>query len=408
MVERECEILKQLNHPNIVQQVEVAWRSHKVKIYMEYCEGGSLQDLINDRKKEGTLLSEKYVWTVAYQLASALLYCHFGLRVNDEGHVSSDPNNILPWTTILHRDIKPANVFMMNHSETALDSIKLGDFGLGYVLQNDDHPGTYVGTAQFLAPEISRLSADPIRWTTDCDMFSFGCTLYTLCKLRPPFANHLEAENQSYPPIPDIYTSQLRDLIASCLSFSPDARPRNVLDLFQQCRCRVLCPRVEGNPIPDISQPFQPRVLHLRDECKPIPVPLPTQLEEFKRESRQLQAHIERTRQKGVQDPMLLGSDKSRNKNPSTGNTLVKLNDSILVEQVIAQVEQVIAKAEQVIAEADEREQGRIAASNHLERTRPVAAADQQVHMTATVLAKTDEPITVSNRDETPSTCQIM
>ncbi|MDI1491410.1 MAG: G2-specific serine/threonine protein kinase [Ramalina farinacea] len=253
VVERECEILKQLNHPNIVQQVEVAWRSHKVKIYMEYCEGGSLQDLINDRKKEGTLLSEKYVWTVAYQLASALLYCHFGLRVNDEGHVSSDPNNILPWTTILHRDIKPANVFMMNHSETALDSIKLGDFGLG-----------------------------------------------------------------------------------------------------------------------------------------------------------QLQAHIERTRQKGVQDPMLLGSDKSRNKNPSTGNTLVKLNDSILVEQVIAQVEQVIAKAEQVIAEADEREQGRIAASNHLERTRPVAAADQQVHMTATVLAKTDEPITVSNRDETPSTCQIM
>ena len=200
---------------------------------MEYCEGGSLQDMINDRKKEKTLLSEDYVWTIACQLASALLYCHAGRRIDGDGNPSSHRED---WMTILHRDIKPANVFMKDHSETALDSIKLGDFGLGYVLRNDDNPGTYVGTAQFLAPEISRQSTDLITWTPACDIFSFGCTLYALCKLEPPFANHLRAEKESYSQIPDDYTPLLRDLITSCLSFSPDARPRNALRLFQQCQ----------------------------------------------------------------------------------------------------------------------------------------------------------------------------
>lgn len=273
---------------------------------MEYCKGGSLQDLINEKSK-GTWLPERYVWTIGYQVASALLYCHAGLRIDGEGFPWSDRKNIPDWKTILHRDIKPANVFMINRSERALDSVKLGDFGLGYVLRNDDNPGTYVGTAQFLAPEINRLSAHPIRWTTDCDMFSFGCTLYALCKLKPPFANHLEAENESYSPMPEYYTVQLRELIASCLSFSPDARPRNVLDLFQRFQRRVLC---------------------FRDERKSIPVPLPTHLDESKQESRQSQVHNERASQKGAQNPMLLGSDRNRTERPSNRITPVNSKDS--------------------------------------------------------------------------------
>ena len=227
------------------------------------------------------------MWTIGYQLASAVLYCHAGLRVDGEGYPSSDLKNIPDWKTILHRDIKPANVFMMNRSETAFDSIKLGDFGLGYVLQSGDHAGTYVGTAQFLAPEISRLSADPIHWTTDCDMFSFGCTLYTLCKLRPPFAHHLEAEHESYSPIPDIYSSHLRDLIDSCLSFSPGARPKNALHLFQQCQRRV------------------PR---FRDECTSILVPLPTHSDKYTQEFTQPPKRKGRTSRKDPRIPTLLGS----------------------------------------------------------------------------------------------------
>ena len=129
---------------------------------MEYCGGGSLQDLINERRAGGVPVSEKYVWKVLSQLASALVYCHFGLRIEKNGHVSSERKSILDWSPILHRDIKPANIFLANRSEDVYDSIKLGDFGLGYVLQDDSTPETYAGTAQYLAPEINRMTDQPI------------------------------------------------------------------------------------------------------------------------------------------------------------------------------------------------------------------------------------------------------
>jgi serine/threonine protein kinase len=50
-VEREYAILSLLDHPNIVKQVDVAWFPYKAKIYMEYCERGSLQDLIEEKTR---------------------------------------------------------------------------------------------------------------------------------------------------------------------------------------------------------------------------------------------------------------------------------------------------------------------------------------------------------------------
>jgi serine/threonine protein kinase len=49
--EREYNILSRLNHPNIVEYVGITWKRHKAKLYMEYCPGGSLWDLINERIK---------------------------------------------------------------------------------------------------------------------------------------------------------------------------------------------------------------------------------------------------------------------------------------------------------------------------------------------------------------------
>ena len=234
---------------------------------MEYCEGGSLQDLIDEKIKEGALLPEQYVWNIASQLASALLYCHAGSCVDEEGRLSEKSD----WETILHRDIKPANVLMMNRMETAFDSIKLGDFGLGYVLRNDNNPRSYVGTGQFLAPEINGQTR--IRWTTDCDMFSFGCTLYTLCKLTPPFARHMESVHEPYSPIPDIYTSDLKDLIASCLSFSPDSRPKDLLHLLQQCRCWSKYLRHQPRPQPKKAQHKLPTRAEMRALKTPTKAP---------------------------------------------------------------------------------------------------------------------------------------
>ncbi|KAL9130722.1 MAG: hypothetical protein Q9217_001159 [Psora testacea] len=162
---RECAILKQLKHANVIELIEIEWRPHKAKIYMEYCEGGSLQDFIDGYKEQEIYITELDVWRILNQLASALIFCHLGLRTDRKGHISNQQDSILDWKPILHRDIKPANVFLRNHSNLTLDAVKLGDFGLGYVLQNNAAPETYAGTAQYMAPEVSRFSRKSLEYS---------------------------------------------------------------------------------------------------------------------------------------------------------------------------------------------------------------------------------------------------
>ena len=200
---------------------------------MEYCEGGSLQEFIDGYKEQEIYITELDIWKILNQLASALIFCHLGLRIDQEGHISNQQHSILDWKPILHRDIKPANVFLRNRSNLALDTVKLGDFGLGYVLQNNAAPETYAGTAQYMAPEVSRVSLRAIHWTDHCDIFSLGCTVYALCALKPPFDYHMEADSDTYPPLSDRYSTELRNCIATCLSFYAETRP-NAVRLFQQ------------------------------------------------------------------------------------------------------------------------------------------------------------------------------
>ena len=206
---------------------------------MEYCEGGSLQDLINEQKESKTHMPESYVWNVLFQLSSALVYCHLGLLIDSDGNVSASQRNLLDWKRVLHRDIKPANVLLLSRSPDALDSVKLGDFGLGYMLEKNTAPETYAGTAQYLAPEINRRGTRAIYWTEHCDIYSLGCTIYALCTLAPPFDFHRETNIDSYSSLPDQYSPELAKCIGSCLSFYPETRP-NALGLLQQSQTHVI------------------------------------------------------------------------------------------------------------------------------------------------------------------------
>jgi serine/threonine protein kinase len=105
----EYEILSKLRHPNIVQYVDFEYKERNGKcsasIYMEYCEGGDLSQYALRDDIPGKQISENQFWEIFYQVTSALLYCHAGLRTDENG-VTVDSS----WNgPILHRDIKPAN-----------------------------------------------------------------------------------------------------------------------------------------------------------------------------------------------------------------------------------------------------------------------------------------------------------
>ena len=86
---------------------EINKKDVTVDIAMEYCEGGSLSDLVARSKAEGRKVAEDEVWRIFYQLAQALEYIH------------SD--------SILHRNINPSNVYFADRERR---NLKLGGFGL--------------------------------------------------------------------------------------------------------------------------------------------------------------------------------------------------------------------------------------------------------------------------------------
>jgi serine/threonine-protein kinase ULK/ATG1 len=99
MLENEVKVLKMVQHPHIIEFVDLYYTRNNYYIVTEYCEGGSLQSLI-DR-------NEAFDWAqISYQIGLACRYLA-------EKH-------------IMHRDIKPANILLKN------GKCKLSDFGFTY------------------------------------------------------------------------------------------------------------------------------------------------------------------------------------------------------------------------------------------------------------------------------------
>lgn len=80
---------------------------------------------------------------------------------------------------ILHRDLKPGNIFLDLNSD-----VKLGDFGLARVLNNESQFAfTHVGTPYYMSPE----QIHDQKYNEKSDIWSLGCIIYELCALHPPF-----------------------------------------------------------------------------------------------------------------------------------------------------------------------------------------------------------------------------
>jgi hypothetical protein len=102
------------------------------RIYMEYCDRGSLLDL----ERLGNQLPEAFIWHVLESLLKAFCWLHHGIR--DPSHASTsapDPN----WYPVLHKDLKTANVFLTNSdSGSVYPRVLLADFGNSSFVNSPD------------------------------------------------------------------------------------------------------------------------------------------------------------------------------------------------------------------------------------------------------------------------------
>ncbi|KAL4898779.1 kinase-like domain-containing protein [Aspergillus ambiguus] len=227
----EFNILSSLRHPNIVAYYhrEHLKASQDLYLYMEYCGGGDLSMVIKNLKKTNKYAEEEFVWRILSQLVTALYRCHYGADPADVGSnilgPAPKPSGLKgkqAQMTILHRDLKPENIFLGSDN-----AVKLGDFGLSKLMNSHDFASTYVGTPFYMSPEICAAE----KYTLRSDIWAVGCIMYELCQREPPFnaRTHIQLVQKiregKFAPLPDFYSPELKNVIASCLRVNPDHRP---------------------------------------------------------------------------------------------------------------------------------------------------------------------------------------
>ncbi|CAN8199991.1 unnamed protein product [Coccothraustes coccothraustes] len=157
-IRREIEIMSSLNHPHIIAVHEVFENSAKIVIVMEYASKGDLYDYISERQR----LSEQEARHFFRQVVSAVYYCHKN--------------------GIVHRDLKLENILL-----DANGNIKIADFGLSNVFQQDKLLQTYCGSPLYASPEI--INGRPYKGP-EVDSWSLGVLLYILVHGTMPFDGH--------------------------------------------------------------------------------------------------------------------------------------------------------------------------------------------------------------------------
>jgi serine kinase len=156
---KEFEMMKKIQHKNIIHVHDIVQSESKVYIYMELAENRDLHDYIC-RKGE---VPEDQAKTLFQQMASAVQYLH--------------SNNIA------HRDLKCENILLTSELD-----VKLADFGLACSCVNRDGrrvlSETFCGSYAYAPPEIlTRIPYDPKL----ADVWSLGVILFTMLNAALPF-----------------------------------------------------------------------------------------------------------------------------------------------------------------------------------------------------------------------------
>ncbi len=155
--EREANILKSLNHPNIVRFVEYNKNNGNPYLVMEYARYGTL--------RQSPPKAIKQVVEYVDQIANALDYLH-----NYPHEIEGGEGLALP---LMHLDLKPGNV-LLGEGPDGKRRVKLADVGFAQEVRNPgSQPPYWAGTPEYMAPE--HLDGHPCIYS---DLHAFAAMVY--------------------------------------------------------------------------------------------------------------------------------------------------------------------------------------------------------------------------------------
>jgi len=204
-LQEEFEIMRLLDHPNIIRFQETFQDSRQLQLVLELCEGG---ELIERVASEGSL-TEKKAADCARSMLLAINYLH--------------------QNRIMHRDIKPENWIFYNQEEIGKSPLKLIDFGLAKRFSPGTVSRTKAGTPNYIAPEVLTGKYDE-----KVDIWSIGVIVFLLLSGKHPFtgktidqvlqkvkAASFSTDNKYWKDI----STEGKGFVQSCLQKTALARP---------------------------------------------------------------------------------------------------------------------------------------------------------------------------------------
>ncbi|XP_077393975.1 mitogen-activated protein kinase kinase kinase kinase 5 isoform X7 [Festucalex cinctus] len=157
IIQQEIFMVKECMHQNIVAYFGSYLCREKLWICMEYCGGGSLQDIYHVTGP----LSEMQIAYVCRETLQGLGYLHTKGK--------------------MHRDIKGANILLTNDGD-----VKLADFGVAAkITATIAKRKSFIGTPYWMAPEVAAVEKNG-GYNQLCDIWAVGITSIELAELQPP------------------------------------------------------------------------------------------------------------------------------------------------------------------------------------------------------------------------------
>ncbi|CAH2061995.1 unnamed protein product, partial [Iphiclides podalirius] len=157
IIQQEILMMKDCRHPNIVAYYGSYLRRDKLWISMEYCGGGSLQDIYHVTGP----LTEIQIAYMCRETLTGLSYLHSMGK--------------------MHRDIKGANILL-----TECGDVKLADFGVSaQITATINKRKSFIGTPYWMAPEVAAVERKG-GYNQLCDIWACGITAIELAELQPP------------------------------------------------------------------------------------------------------------------------------------------------------------------------------------------------------------------------------
>lgn len=210
-LQAEIDLMKQIVTPYTICYYGSVEIDDTLMILMEFCNRGSLRDLIDYRDE---CLTEKQIAIVMRDLLIAMNILHTKYR-------------------IVHRDIKAANILLSSNG-----GIRITDFGVSrqFDVSRAFQTTSIVGTPYWMAPEV----INGLPYSFPADVWSIGATAIELAEGAPPYCEFppmramVEIATRGFPGFRKDaqFSLEFQDFVKQCMISDPNLRP-SINDLLK-------------------------------------------------------------------------------------------------------------------------------------------------------------------------------